>query len=76
MFVNETKRRTLYKSISWRAVAIINSWVILTLINDPYSNFIKALVMNITGFIVFYGFERIWSKIKYGRSIMKEKDEL
>jgi uncharacterized membrane protein len=76
MFISETKRRTLYKSISWRAVAIINSWAILSIINDPCSNFMKALVMNITGFVAFYGFERIWSKIKYGRSIIKEKNEL
>ena len=75
MFIKETKKRTLFKSITWRMVAVINSWVILTMVQDPHSNFTKALVMNITGFLVFYLFERIWSKIKYGRIIIKEKDE-
>jgi len=56
-------------------VAVINSWVILTMVQDPHSNFTKALVMNITGFLIFYVFERIWTKIKYGRTIIKEKDE-
>ena len=45
------------------------------MVQDPHSNFTKALVMNITGFLIFYVFERIWTKIKYGRTIIKEKDE-
>lgn len=75
MFIKETKKRTVFKSITWRMVAVINSWVILTMVQDPHSNFTKALVMNITGFMIFYVFERIWTKIKYGRTIIKEKDE-
>lgn len=75
MFVKETKKRTLFKSITWRMVAILNSWLVLAVVADPHSNFTKALIMNITGFMVFYLFERIWSKIKYGRIILKEKDE-
>ena len=75
MFIKETKKRTVFKSITWRMVAVINSWVILTMVQDPHSNFTKALVMNITGFLIFYVFERIWTKIKYGRTIIKEKDE-
>jgi len=75
MFIKETKKRTIFKSITWRMVAVINSWVILTMVQDPHSNFTKALVMNITGFLIFYVFERIWTKIKYGRTIIKEKDE-
>jgi len=75
MFVKETKKRTAFKSVTWRMVAIVNSWLVLVAVKDPHSNFTKALIMNITGFLVFYIFERIWSKIKYGRIILKEKDE-
>lgn len=75
MFVKETKKRTVFKSITWRMVAIVNSWMVLILVQDPHTNFTKALIMNITGFLIFYVFERIWSKIKYGRIILKEKDE-
>jgi uncharacterized membrane protein len=76
MFVKETKKRTVFKSITWRMVAVVNSWVVLVLVAGDQSNFTKALIMNITGFMVFYVFERIWSKIKYGRIILKEpKDE-
>ena len=67
MFV-ETKQRTILKTISWRMVAILNSFLVLT-VNITDSNFLNALYMNITGFIVYYFFERIWNKIKYGKVI-------
>jgi uncharacterized membrane protein len=65
MFV-ESKQRTILKTISWRMVAILNSFLVLT-VNLTDNNFLNALYMNITGFIVYYVFERIWNKIKYGR---------
>ena len=65
MFI-ETKKRTILKTISWRLVAILNSFLVLT-VNLTNNNLLNALYMNITGFVVFYVFERIWNKIKYGR---------
>jgi uncharacterized membrane protein len=66
MEVVETKKRTLFKTISWRVVAVMNSWTVLSL-GLVGSNFWNAIIMNVSGFIFFYFFERIWSKIKYGR---------
>jgi uncharacterized membrane protein len=65
MFV-ETKKRTILKTFSWRMVAILNSFLVLT-VNITDNNFLNALYMNITGFIVYYFFERMWNKIKYGK---------
>jgi hypothetical protein len=65
MFV-ETKKRTIFKTVSWRIVAILNSFLVLT-VNITDSNFLNALYMNITGFCVYYFFERILNKIKYGK---------
>ena len=65
MFV-ETKKRTILKTFSWRVVAILNSFLVLT-VNVTDNNFLNALYMNITGFIVYYFFERLWNKIKYGK---------
>jgi uncharacterized membrane protein len=65
MFV-ETKKRTVLKTFSWRMVAILNSFLVLT-VNVTDNNFLNALYMNITGFIVYYFFERLWNKIKYGK---------
>lgn len=66
MTITETKKRTTIKAITWRLVAILNSWVILTL-SLTTSNFKNALLMNLTGFFAFYFFERVWSRINYGR---------
>jgi uncharacterized membrane protein len=65
MFI-ETKKRTIVKTFSWRLIAILNSFLVLT-VNLTDNNFLNALYMNITGFIMYYVFERIWNKIKYGR---------
>jgi uncharacterized membrane protein len=62
----ETKKRTILKTFSWRIVAILNSFLVLT-VNVTDNNFLNALYMNITGFIVYYFFERLWNKIKYGK---------
>lgn len=66
--VVETKKRTLFKTISWRMVAILNSFLVLS-VNITDNNFLNALYMNITGFCVYYIFERIWGKIDYGRHV-------
>ena len=62
----ETKKRSIYKALSWRVVAILNSWSILALVITD-SSFWNAILMNLTGFFLYFGFERIWNKIKYGR---------
>jgi len=62
----ETKKRSIFKSLSWRVVAVINSWTVLSLMLTK-SNFWNAIIMNATGFIFFYIFERVWNKINYGK---------
>jgi len=62
----ENKKRTTLKAITWRIVAVVNSWAILSL-SLSSSNFNNALLMNLTGFFAFYFFERAWSHINYGR---------
>lgn len=65
MKVVETKKRTIIKTISWRVLATLNSFLILSM--DYEGNLFNAVLMNITGMLVMYYFERIWSKINYGR---------
>ena len=66
MQIIETKKRTIFKTISWRIVAVLNSFLILTA-HMTDSNLLNAIYMNVTGFFAFYFFERVWSKINYGR---------
>jgi len=64
--VVETKKRTLFKTISWRFVAVLNSFLVLSF-DVTEDDFLNAIYMNITGFCLYYLFDRIWSKINYGR---------
>lgn len=64
--ITETKKRTFVKTVSWRIVAILNSFLVLT-VNLSDSNFWNAIYMNVTGFVIYYLFDRIWSNINYGR---------
>ena len=74
MYIRETKKRTVIKAFSWRVVATLNSWMVLCVVVSG-NNLTKAVIMNITGFIIFYVFERIWSKFKYGRFIIKNEND-
>ena len=62
----ETKKRTIAKTIVWRIIATLNSYLILiaALSKEPLWN---AIMMNITGFFVYFFFERICNKIPYGK---------
>lgn len=72
MIIKETQKRTTLKVVTWRIVAIFNSWFILSM-EIGKTNLQNAVLMNVTGFLVFYFFERSWSKVNYGRYIIKEK---
>ena len=62
----ETKHRTTFKAITWRVCAVVNSYVALQMFPD-HGNLYKALIMNATGFFVFYFFERLWNRIQWGK---------
>ena len=65
--MRETKTRTLVKTILWRIIATLNSYLVLIALTDrSQSNLMKAIAMNITGFFVYYGFERFCNMIKWG----------
>jgi len=62
----ETKTRSTQKSISWRVIAFLNSWFVLAvgLTDIPLWN---AIIMNVTGMVMFYFHERIWNRINDGK---------
>ena len=66
--MQETKTRSLTKSVLWRLVATLNSFLVLVYFQTIIeSNLGKAIMMNITGFFVYYSYERIWNIIKWGK---------
>ena len=70
----ETKPRTVTKGVTWRICATVNSYVTLVLF-PLHGNLTKAILMNISGFIIFYVFERIWNKIQWGKKHVKANEE-
>lgn len=62
----ETKKRTLAKTIAWRILATTNSYLVLCI--GLEENIQAAVMMNITGFFVYYLFERAADKVRWGRT--------
>jgi hypothetical protein len=62
----ETKKRTFVKAVAWRLIAIVNSFTILALgIAD--GNLENALLMNASGIIVYFLFERAANQVEWGK---------
>jgi hypothetical protein len=66
----ETKARIWTKVIIWRLLATANSFMVLisALQDKPITN---AILMNITGMVIYYWYERIWNNISWGRVKIK-----
>ena len=66
----ETRERSVRKSIGWRIVAVINSYIILAMYftDSPLYN---AIAMNVTGAVLYYVYERLWNNSKQGRYVDK-----
>ena len=64
--VREAKKRSFVKTFVWRIIAILNSFTVLTLnmTDEPLKN---ALIMNLTGFVIYFSYERLFNKILWGR---------
>ena len=66
--MQETRLRSFVKSILWRVLPTLNSFLVLTA-NVSNNNLKNAIYMNITGLIIYFLYERVWNKIKYGKEI-------
>ena len=67
MSFKETRGRSLTKTATWRVIAVLNSYLVLVGL-ELDSHFQSAIAINITGFSVFYVFERVWDQISWGRT--------
>jgi hypothetical protein len=64
---HESRRRSVIKAIVWRIIAVLNSFLTLVIFSES-GNFTKAILMNVSGFFVFYLFERLCNKIHWGKT--------
>ncbi len=66
--MNSTKQRSLAKALTWRAVAVVSTFVIAYLMTNDFGFATSiTIVSNIVNFILYYIHERFWLKIRWGR---------
>jgi len=72
----ETKRRTLVKTVTWRLIGIVWTWigayVILLFTPERYQSAVALSTLIVafhhsTRMAMYYGYERVWSDIAWGR---------
>ena len=70
MKVNETRKRSLLKAISFRVVEITASSIVLSFFVTTYEAIGLAVLLEGLCFGLQYLGERVWNKIGYGREIV------
>lgn len=66
--ITESRKRSLLKTISWRVLASIDTFLISWLISGKISIGISIATLEvITKLIIYYFHERAWDKIKWGK---------
>jgi uncharacterized membrane protein len=64
----ETRRRSIAKSLSWRFLAgVITTLVVLTMTGRLEFAAEIGLIDTLVKLLVYFGHERAWNKIDYGR---------
>jgi len=69
MKINETRRRSLLKAVSYRLLEITIDSLILSFFVEVHLAIGLAITLEVICFILHYGFERVFNKINYGREI-------
>lgn len=65
--VPESKKRHLFKTITWRCIGTIDTILLAWIISgDPLTGFSVGVVEVITKMALYYFHERLWYKIDYG----------
>lgn len=67
--MDSTKKRSLAKSITWRFLAIVITFVVSYAMTQSFSLATSlAIVSNSINFVLYYFHERFWLKINWGRN--------
>lgn len=67
--INETRKRSLLKAISFRIVEIaVDTWVLSCFVDVAIAVGLSVLLEFIC-LVLHYGFERAWNRFDYGREI-------
>lgn len=67
----ETRGRCFTKAMMWRIIATMNSFLVLLMGYGTDKPLMNAVLMNITGFFIYFFYERGWNKVSWGKITMK-----
>lgn len=70
MKINETRRRSLLKAVSFRVIEVTASSIVLSFFVTTYEAIGLAVLLEGLCFGLQYLGERVWNKIGYGREIV------
>ena len=70
MRVNETRKRSLLKAVSFRVIEVTASSIVLSFFVNTYEAIGLALLLEGICFELQYLGERVWNRIGYGREII------
>ena len=63
-----TKQRSILKSLSWRVIAFIITFIIaMLLLDDPSKSFTLSLAIHSLNIFIYYFHERLWNRIEWGK---------
>ena len=71
--VNETRKRSLLKAVSFRVIEVALDAVILSIFVSPQLAVTLAVLLECLCLALHFGFERAWNKIQWGRHIIEDK---
>lgn len=67
--MNSTKMRSFAKSLTWRFVAVISTFIIIYVFTGDVTFATSiTIISNVINFILYYVHERVWLQVKWGRS--------
>lgn len=76
MRLSESRKRSLVKTAIFRVLILIASTVIAYLVtNNLEKTTMLSIVFNITASAMYYGYERLWNVISWGRESEREESQ-
>lgn len=66
--MNVSKKRSFAKSLTWRVVALITTFVTLyALSKDINMATLATVITNTVNFVAYYYHERVWNAVTWGK---------
>lgn len=71
--MNETRKRSILKSITWRLICILVSILTSFLLTGKWDIAVAiGTIYNVITMILYYFHERIWNRVKWGCKIANQ----